>query len=213
MDKKESKDLIKEFTYGDMVNLFAERAEHQVRRNVKNVKEVVSKIFSYIVFFNSLSEDAIMFNDHPLTDWPILNEFKDFIYPNSIRWKAGDKSFKDVLDRCFELKDEEGEPLFKLECIDYNDYLNALSEFRSFFKKDATGEFVSLASLRVDKSITDVSDFITLKDGNCHFIGEPYLPLLKVTLKDDMLKSLVKDWYFNATSKEICESYFAKLFF
>lgn len=213
MDKNVNSKGDKVFSYGDMVQMFVDRASSQTKRRVEDPKKAICKIFSYIIMFNGLAEDTTILNNHPLTDWPILNEFKDFICPNSIRWKAGDKSFVDVLSRNFELENHSLTDSLKRNDIDYNDYLNALSEFRSFFKKDATNDFVSLASLRVDKSIADVSDFIVLSDGRCHYLGEPYLPILKVTLDDEMITSLVQNWYFNADIKEVYQSYLANLFF
>lgn len=184
------------------------------------VRNLIEAIFGYIVNFNSLDEDTTIINNHPLSDWPVLNEFKDLILPNSVRWKSGDKSYNDVLVRVTH-KDfvDTKKGIYKkidVSKLDYLDYLDKLSQFRSLFKKDASSDYVSLESLRVDKSVTDVIDYVVIEDGTskrCHYDTTPFIPVIKLKLDNSIYSTLFKDWHYSADVDEVVDVFVSKLFF
>lgn len=205
------------------------RAKAQTKRRFREdrnkpedneVRELIDAIFGYIVNFNSLDEDTTIINNHPLGDWPILNEFKDLILPNSVRWKAGDKAYNDVLVRVTH-KDyvdvEKGiHKKVDVSQLDYLDYLDKLSQFRSLFKKDASSDYVSLESLRVDKSIADVIDYVIVEDEDskrCHYDTTPFVPVIKLKLDNSVYSALFKTWYYSADVDEVADVFISKLFF
>lgn len=191
----------------EFINAYASRAlaQKKTSRKSNEVEDVVRKIFGYIKYFNGQPENTTMISGHELSNWPILNEFKDFIMPNTVRYEAGNRLFNDVLVHSELIKDDPENPKFS-----YSEYVNLLSEFRNFFKKDATDGKVMLDTLRVDKSFEDVRA-VGARYGEevlCHYVGDAFIP---VPLK--CLDVFVKDAYLNASDVEVVSDYLARLFF
>lgn len=145
----------------------AEKAYSQKKINVKNekdVEDIVITIIDHIRYFNSLEADVAMIDNHPLSDWIILNEFSQFVYPNSVRYESGNRIYKDLLAR------PEAKEGFK---VDFQKYIMALSRFRGLFKKDALTEVTNLSNLRVDKSFEEVRSYISVSTSTSDILVTP----------------------------------------
>lgn len=186
------------------VDVFSQRAKAQKRISKwgKDEENLILEIFNYIWYFNSLDENISDILNHHISEWPILNEFKDFIMPNSVRYESGNKAFNDVLIHQKVHVDESR--------LSFNRYLDLLSIFRGFFKKDANSDYVGLDTLRVDKSFEDVRVIGSCcwRDLHCRYVAQPYIP---IPLK--CLNVLVKDFYWNAKDVDVVNDYIANLTF
>jgi hypothetical protein len=187
------------------LKMYASRAAAQkkISRKPEEVEKVVRRIFDYIKYINGLPEDTTIVLDHQLSDWPILNEFRDFIMPNTVRYEAGNRLFSDVLIH----SEPYGGDVSQLS---YSEYVDLLSEFRNFFKKDASDGKVMLDTLRVDKSFEDVRAVgaCCWHKMYCHYNGDAFIP---VPLK--CLNVLVRNTYLNASDVEVVSDYLSRLFF
>lgn len=159
------------------------------------VRDKVSLLFSYIQFFNSLPEDTVIIDGHPIEDWKILNEFKDFLVPNSVRYESGNRTYVDLLIR----ETYEFTPNF-------NEYSDLISRFRNFFKKDANDQFVSLASIRINRSFEEVRHLITLHD-MVRYMDNPYIPIQVL----NGVECLFSNFYFNSDIEQVVQHYVANL--
>lgn len=164
-------------------------------KSISEVDEKVEKIFEYINFFNSLPEDTTIIDCHPIEDWKILNEFKDFIIPNSIRYESGNRTYVDLLCR----SSSDLKPSF-------NDYSDLISRFRNFFKKDANDQFVTLASLRINRSFEEVRQLLSIS-GRVRYMDNPYIP---IEVNNEIV-CLFSDYYFNSDVEQIVQHYVANL--
>jgi hypothetical protein len=171
-------------------------ANARIRVQDKDVPSNVNMIFNYIRYFNSLPEDTTMINGHSLSEWKILNEFKDFILPNSVRYESGNRTYIDLM-----VRDD-----FKLELPNLNHYNDLLSKFRNFFKKDTNENYVDLASLRINRSFEEVRHLISAK-GAVRYMDNPYIPIAV----NDGVRCLFSSHYFNSDDKQIVEDFVAKL--
>lgn len=145
----------------------AKKAFSQKKINVKSekdVEDIVSKIINHIRYFNSLEADVAIIDNHPLSDWVILNEFAQFVYPNSVRYESGNRIYRDLLFR------PEAKESFK---VDFQEYIMALSRFRGLFKKDALSEITNLSNLRVDKSFEEIRPFISVSTSTSDILVTP----------------------------------------
>lgn len=133
-------------------------------KNEKDVEDIVSKIIDHIRYFNSLEADTAMIDNHPLADWVVLNEFAQFIYPNSVRYESGNRIYKDLLSR------PEAKEGFK---VNFQEYIMALSRFRGLFKKDALTEVTNLSNLIVDKSFEEVRPYISVSTSTSDILVTP----------------------------------------
>jgi hypothetical protein len=188
----------------DYEDVFGKRALNQRRISVKDedVKNLVHTIFCYIHYFNSLAEDTRMIDSREISEWPILNEFKDFIMPNSVRYESGNRQFADVLVR-------NTEPIEGFK-PNYTNYLDTLSRFRGIFKKDASDNRVMLDSLRVDRSFEEIRSIAgnAVKLNKVHYINDPFVPV-----PVNCMAVLTHDYYWNAEAIAVVSDYISKLFF
>lgn len=189
---------------------FEKRAKSQ--KKISRVDEGISglkTIFNYINFWNSYTPDVTTIENRDVEDILIPEEFKDFIIPNSVRYEAGDRVYSDLLVRPeFQCVDKDD----KFD-YDYNEYLDACHAFRGLFKRDFNSGYVSLASLRVDKSFENVRAVSGIYDPNsseviCHYMSSPFIALELANWS-----MFVRPLYFNATASEVLDNYVAKISF
>lgn len=194
----------------------ADKAFSQKKINVRELSEVqgiVKIICDHIDYFNSLATDTCMIADHQLSDWVILNEFADFIYPNSIRYESGNRIYVDLLDRT-QVKG------FK---PDYQKYLMALSRFRGLFKRDALSEITNLANLRMDKSFEEVRARICVncsaanvvtksKDKSSELVRYLDIPFYPIPVKG-LFNFVDASIYFTASKTDIINDYISNMKF
>jgi hypothetical protein len=145
----------------------ANKAFSQKKISVKgsdDVEKITKVIIDHIRHFNSLEADTVMVNNHPLSDWIVLNEFSQFVMPNSVRYESGNRIYKDLLVR------PDPKDGFK---PNFQEYIMALSKFRGLFKKDALTDITNLSNLRVDKSFEEVRPYITVTTSTSDIIVTP----------------------------------------
>lgn len=192
--------------------------------NADGGKAALNIIVDHINYFNSLPYDTTIIGNHLLSEWVILNEFKDFIVPKSVRYESGNLQFVDLLYR----KVVKFQPNFSA-------YNNALEQFRGMFKKDASSDYTPLDNLRVDKSFEDVRSRIyfveteeieyevqdpkdekklikktkTQEKTFCRYIAESYIPLRL----ENVFDPFVHEHYFNANVSTVVEDYINQIRF
>lgn len=176
----------------------------RIGKKVEEFDAVVSAIVYFIRYFNSLPIDTAMVWDRPLSEIPILDEFKDLVMPNSVRYDSGDRRHSDLLVRD---NYNDGKPFG-----DYNRYMNILSTFRNFYKKDASESITYLSALRVDKSLEEVrvkgSCMMGPDSPKVNYSSAPYIP---IPLK--CMYVLFENNYYNATDVEIVKDWIANIQF
>lgn len=172
------------------------KANARIKVDATDVESKISKLFLYIEHFNSLPEDTSIIEGHQLEEWKILNEFKDFVLPNSIRYESGSRTYTDLLGK----REKNG---FKPSLNEYNDLI---ARFRNYFKKDTNDNFVSLASLKINRSFEEVRQIISVGD-DVRYMDNPYIPLPV----NDGVRCLFSKFYFNSTIEQVVDDYVAKL--
>lgn len=194
----------------------ADKAFSQKKINVREISEVqtiVKDICDHLDYFNSLPTDTCIIADHQLSDWVILNEFVDFVYPNSVRYESGNRIYNDLLDRT-EVSDFTP---------DYQKYLMALSRFRGLFKKDALSEVTNLANLRVDKSFEEVRARICVdcsttnvvtksEDKSSDLVRYLDVPFYPIPIKG-LFNFVDASIYFTASSTDVINDYISNMKF
>lgn len=176
----------------DLIARIDEVAEKQMSINRKmHVKGITQTIFHHIMYFNSLEEDTMNIDNRPIESWIVLNEFKDFVLPNSIRFENGNRLFEDLLSRA----SSDFIP-------NYNDYHDALKEFRNWYKKDANDNIVKLSDLRVNKSLSEVWPIIADANGKVRYLDNSFVPIII-----NQLNVGQKDYYYNNDISIILDDY------
>lgn len=181
-------------------------------RKVNSTKEDFAKelkvIFSYMDFYNTIDEetDSILDdrgNVKSLDNIYILNEFKDWIYPLSIRYNPSDRKTVDLLIR------DEFDEKFKFK---YSDYLDACARFRGLFKSsiESNQNMTALSTLRMHKSLSEVLNqmMVRLNDSaNSPMVvvyqGGPFIPIPVRSV----VRGLFREDYFNSTSNNVINDY------
>jgi hypothetical protein len=202
----------KEITFSKFSKEFADKAFSQKKINVNEsiVQQIVEKIFKHIHYFNSLKADEAIIDNHPLSDWVILNEFTGFVMPNSVRYESGNRIYKDLLSR----PTSDFKP-------DFQDYIMALSKFRGLFKKDALSDVTNLGNLRVDKSFEEVRPHITVsvskddmslafeddKTNVVRYVDNPFIPIPVEGLYNFVDASI----YFTASEKQVVADFISNI--
>lgn len=164
------------------------------------VREVITKILQVIDTINAKEERLAIVMDRPLENVIIINEFKDFIMPDSVRQDVSDMRTNDLLERKV--------PDTKLE-ISYNEWLDLQSTFRSWFKKDMQSEISNLSQLRVRKSLVDILPCCRIKSNDnpdaydVRAWDEPFIP---VDLNPGVRVLLRSDW-FNTSADYVLDDY------
>lgn len=167
------------------------------------VEEVITKILQVIDTINAKEERLAMIMDRPLENVVIINEFRDFIMPDSVRQDVSDMRTNDLLERRV--------PDVKLE-ISYNEWLDLQSTFRSWFKKDMQSETSNLGQLRVRKSLVDILPCCRIKNNDnpdaydVRAWDEPFIP---VDLNPGVRVLLRSDW-FNTSADFILDDYISE---
>lgn len=138
--------------------------------------EVIVRLFDYFTFFNNVSEDDTVVDlgsIKTLDQILIPNEFKEFIYPASVKIVAGNRRMPDLLQLPPNVSNLVTE-------FRYSDYINLLDKFRSYFKKDANSDMVTLSSIKRSVSLMDVLSIVSVT-GKVNYDSDPYYP---ITLND-----------------------------
>lgn len=164
------------------------------QKKISKYVEGLSTVMLLINYVNSLDEFATeIWDGHTLEDVYIPKELGDFVLPASVRYDANDRRTKDLLVR---------PNVFDLN-ISYMEYVNACDRFRNNFKKDASSDMVSFASLRKHVNLNDVIDRISINDKVSYFNGS-YVPIDVIDIS-----ALFEGRYFNDSSSAVLDDYIA----
>lgn len=166
-------------------------------------KEYINTILKYIDYFNSLGEFETRVLDRNLDEIIILNEFKDLIIPRSVRYNPSDLRTKDLLKR-------SGKPNGYSK-LNYSEFIFAQINFRRLFKKDISSNITTLASIKVNKSLTEVMPYVgkvtTSNGGIKEFVvkydSAPFIPLF---INGSVL-DVFEENYWNASIKDAIRNY------
>lgn len=168
------------------------------------VERTLISILDYIDYFNALGEYAVQVFDIPLEEIPILNEFKDFVLPKSVKINAADLDCVEMLIQP-DIKVKKG--------MNYADYLNKLMDFRSLFKEDISNNVVKLSDLRKAVSWSEIRDVACYQfesdEGKVFFAHEGDNPFVPIQLTPTMAGTM-KSRYFNITLNEMLDDYLEK---
>lgn len=192
----------------------------KIRIDEKELDKNIKIILVNLILFNTLNDfDTTVYeNFMSLKDVLILNEFVPFVIPTSVRYFSGDQKSSDLLVRwsvkdalkIFELKDD---------IVNYNSFLNAQIYFRGIFKDNISSNVISLDSLKVTKSLSDVINIaafvVETKDNEgknkveilVKYENEPFVPVI---LNSNAF-SLFRDDYVNAEYDVIITDYFNRV--
>lgn len=194
-----------------VASLITERADvcKKVRRTRDEIAKLVDQILKYIDYFNSIEEfDSYVFDYQDMNNVMIPNEFADFIIPRSVKFVPGLRQSTDVLVRAERPKK-----------IDFtlSKWVDLCVEWRSLFKKDFRSDVVTLASLKVDKSIADVLPKACFEGEDetgqistwARYETSPYVPIML----DTWLMSLYRADYYNADKEQILRDYLSTVMY
>lgn len=161
-------------------------------------------IFAGINYFNSQPEVTYRMGDTRLEDILVCEEFKDFVYPASVKLDPLDDMDEDLLVR----PTTQG-------TFDYNIFLNAQLKIRNMFKSDMKTGVVKLSDIRKKVSFSEVFEMAVFDmnvDGDTktlgHYSDKPYVP---IKLKSGC-RCFKKDFYFNAEYDKLVDCYVQKMF-
>jgi hypothetical protein len=174
-----------------LVQKLNERAEAQ-KRVSKYDRTSLEIICNFINYVNSLDEDTLRVFDRDFDDIVIPTELKDLVLPKSVRLIPGDRRTEDILLR----PEINSKP-----CASYAEYMNAVDQFRGYFKKDSKSDMVTLSSLRVDVSLVEVLDRIC-SDDKAKVTNQGVYPitvksvsqLLTTRFLSDSIDDVIQDW-------------------
>lgn len=162
-------------------------------------KTDVQEILNFIEWVNSQDQETVCLpNGRSFSDVIILDEFKDLIYPASVRYEANSRIWAQLLVR----KPCEFVP-------DYSKYLNACAAFRGLFKKDLSNGYVTLESLRVISNLSDVMDKASFS-GKVHYVDKPFYP---IPLAPSLTSLFDNDIYLNSADDVVIGDWISELRF
>lgn len=174
-----------------LVQKLNERAEAQKRVSKYDMTSL-NVICNFINYVNSLDEDTLRVFDRDFDDIVIPTELKDLVLPKSVRVIPGDRRTEDVL-----LRPETKSAV----CTSYAEYINAVDQFRGYFKRDSKSDMTTLSSLRVDVSLVEILDRICLDDrarvtnqGTYPIAVKPVSQLLTDRFFSDSTNDVIQDW-------------------
>jgi hypothetical protein len=197
----------------NFLNVLVERTNacKKYRASQEEVKNTVSIVVDCMKAFNSLVEDEVNFSkwDRSFDNIPILNELSFYVAPASVRFNPLDRKSKDLL-----FKDGNSDSLSEEELnkfsYSYYDYINAITRFRGFFKKESNDNCSSLASLRKKMAFSDVLGKASNGMRVHYFSDVPFWP---IEVNKDVLDLLFEDSYFNASVDDLKRDFMSNLTF
>lgn len=148
--------------------LLTQKIEASKKWSAPNVNVTVHKLFDYVQYFNSLECDEIFLDGRTTDNVPMIAELRDMIIPNSVRLVAGDRRYDDMLAR-------ERVPEGWVE-FNYGEWMNTLTIFRGYFKKDLTSNMIYVSDMKVDKCVSDISEVVAVNN-MAKFDGVGYIPI------------------------------------
>lgn len=180
------------------------KALSKVHIEESDVKDILAKIFNVIDYFNSLDEYSLRAFDRELKDVIIIDEFKDFITPASVKLDSSNIFCEELLER--ESVTDPG--------LTYGEYLDVLLTFRSWFKDDLSSKVTDLSALKKIVSWSEVASKVSFafKDSSdkkakaeyfMRSTGVPYVPLEM----NNIMARCYRASYYNSSVDEGLEDY------
>lgn len=167
--------------------------------NYNNPNWVISRYFRYIDLFNSITEFQTRVLGMDINQIEVLGEFKDFIYPRTVRTEPSLYWAKDLLPK---LKASD-------DGLSYEEFIRIQNNIRRWFKKDAKSELVNLDSLKCHKALADVIPHANCK-GKVIYDETAFIP---IPLDSKALLSLYEVEYFNTDAKKVATQYISEMKF
>lgn len=178
----------------------------------KEIPHLIKDILTDIDYFNSFDEfhHSLEDNAHTLFEnVPILNEFKDFITPRSVRLEPGNLRTTDLLvrpkapEKMYEWRGKYNKGSQKIEPEEFEyefnlaKYMINIADFRHYYKKDANSDTTSLENLKRHVSLTEALDSIYILSEGVKYVKsgiESCIPYKIVNLS-----ALFEDGYFDSS--------------
>lgn len=167
--------------------------------NYNNPNWVISRYFRYIDLFNSITEFQTRVLGMDINQIEVLGEFKDFIYPRTVRIEPSLYWANDLLPK---LKASD-------DGLTYEEFVRIQNNVRRWFKKDAKSELVNLDSLKCHKALADVIPHANCK-GKVIYDETAFIP---IPLDSKALLSLYEVEYFNTDAKKVAMQYISEMKF
>lgn len=166
----------------EIEKLYVTRIYNTRRVNVDedHIKEWVKTIFEFINGFNRMGETDTFcsFLNRPTNQIEIMEEFKDFISPASIRLSPDVWFTQDLVERY-----QPG----VMEPKSYDNFINSQANIRRIFKSDLNSRMVTLESLRKKVSLVDALPKVSVKGKVQDGDGKGFVPYY---LKTDVVTPL-----------------------
>lgn len=164
------------------------------------IRNAIDEIFDNINYFNSLDEYTTSIDGKLTNEIMVLNEFKDWVFPLSIRYNPSNIRTEDLLVR----NEVKG---FR---FNYDRYVRACDNFRRFYKSDVQSNKTTLDSLRQHKSLAEVIDKITIekvirgkKQLAVDYMNSAFIP---IPIKESV-SCLFRNDYFNESAECVIKDY------
>lgn len=182
----------------------------QIKTDKVELTKYINTIFDVINKVNQLPSRVESIDSEfgriQLNDINIINEFKDFVYPSSVKMDPNDLMDEDLLD----IKERSNDVKISL-----NDFIEAQLYIRSLFKSDMKSDISKLSDLRKSVSLNDVyaiSSFQIDCDGEstikAHYSDKYYIPIPLVKFCSGFKKGL----YYNIGREELVNLYVLNMF-
>lgn len=182
------------------------KALAKVKVSEKEIENTLLSIFDHLNYINSISEYDYQIYDRPLDEVFVINEFKDFVRPKSVKLDASSP-------HCVEM-------LTMIHCnqvLNYHDWVNLQAEFRGWFKSDLAQNITKISDLKKCVSWSEIrhmASYVVLveenddpKDTDIQIITKsgdsPFYP---IRLNCDMFKYF-RSRYFDCLESEEIEDY------
>lgn len=166
----------------------------RVRVPVEEVRKITNIICNYVKLFSMLDEYDDMLDDRSLDKWPVLDEFSGMVQPASVKFIAGDVRCQDLIDH----------RKVDMSCS-FDEYINAITEFRSWRKHDAVTFIKDLKQLKVNLSVNDVLFKIVDPAKRVSFNGEVYAPI--ILSNPGYVGVMMKNFVYNTSVETLIKEY------
>jgi ribosomal protein S19 len=175
------------------------KKEPTLNINFSNPYYVIPRYMKYIHYFNSITEFQTRIMGKEFSEIQILNEFIPFVTPLTVRYVPSLYWSTDLLKR--DSSNGDG--------LDYEEFIRLSNHIRRWFKKDASSETTSLASIKVHKSLADVLPCVVYKK-QVSYDDKAFVPL---EIYDAALGHLFDADYFNAKAIKVLTQFIAEMKF
>lgn len=175
-----------------------------------NIKMVLSAIIPYLRLFNSLEARTTWVEEMKCStsEIQILSEFAPFILPASVKFNPSSDNSVDLLLR-ENFNSDEG--LGSKTKYSIEEFERLQSHIRRWWNRSGRENTVSLASLRTDKSLSDVLPRVVVEDGVA-YSDTPFVPLNLVD-EGRFMENFFNEYEYTANARKVLVRYISKMDF